>query len=136
MLAAAAATALVLIAVAPAADPQPKPTLVFGTTMRITQAFAHSPGAGAAGDGCLAAEEMLLSGGSAVAVSKVVFDAEKGRIRQSNAQLQRGTPTQNVTNIGRWEQVQTQYLHLLCCFQICSHRLRVLPDSPRRKSGT
>ena len=80
----------------------PKPTLVFGTTIRIAEAFAGDPLAGAAGDGCLAAEEKLRSGGSAIALSKVAFDAKNKRIRQSNSQLQR-VITENVTNIGKWD---------------------------------
>ena len=83
-----------------AADAPPTPTLVFGTTMRVAEAFASSPGAGAGGDGCLAAEARLLSGDTVV--SAVVFDAEVGRIRQSNTQLER-EPAQNVTSIGRWD---------------------------------
>ena len=79
----------------------PKPTLVFGTTIRIAEAYSHDPLAGGAGDGCLAAEAKLRSGGSDVAVSKVVFDAEKRRLRQTNAALQR-VITRNVTNIGNW----------------------------------
>ena len=108
LLLAAAEAALALAAAAASAEPQPKPTLVFGTTISVAEAFSDSPGAGAAGDGCLAAEERLLSGGDAVSVSKVVFDAEKGRLRQSNAKLQRTPTTQNITNIGRWEQVHSQ----------------------------
>ena len=39
----------------------PKPSLVFGTTIRVAEAYASSPGA-VGGDGCLAAEERLRSG--------------------------------------------------------------------------
>ena len=89
---------LVASVVADAAAP-PEPTLVFGTTIRVAEAFASSPGA-TAGDGCLAAETQLLEGN--FALSKVVFDGKRGRIRQSNTRLER-MPTQNVTSIGRWD---------------------------------
>lgn len=78
---------------------RPTPTLVFGTTIRIAEAYAGSPGA-TAGDGCLAAEQQLLEGN--FVVSKVVFDGKQGRLRQSNTRLER-IPTQNVTSIGRWD---------------------------------
>lgn len=77
----------------------PEPTLTFGTTIRIAEAYSVSPGADN-GDGCLAAEARLRSGNN-TAVSKVVFDAFRGRLRQSNAALDRN-PTQTVTNIGKW----------------------------------
>ena len=96
MLSLAVATTLL----AASAQPPPEPTLVFGTTIRISEAYANSPDA-PAGDGCAAAEARLASG-SGVVVSKVVFDAARGRLRQSNARLER-QPTQNLTNIGRWE---------------------------------
>lgn len=77
----------------------PTPTLVFGTTIRVAEAYASSPGA-VGGDGCLAAEERLQSGN--IPVSKVVFDGEKGRLRQSNIRLE-VKPAQNITSIGRWD---------------------------------
>ena len=89
----------ILHAAASVAEAPPEPTLVFGTTIRVAEAFASSPGA-TAGDGCLAAEMQLLEGN--FALSKVVFDAKRGRIRQSNTRLERA-PTQNVTSIGRWD---------------------------------
>jgi hypothetical protein len=61
--------------------------------------LASSPGS-INGDGCLAAEERLHSGDTAV--SEVVFDGGKGRLRQSNIKLEK-KPTQNMTNIGRWD---------------------------------
>ena len=78
---------------------QPTPTLAFGTSIRISEAFSSTPGAGEHGDGCRAAEAQLLSGD--LAVSDVVFDGKLGRLRQSNAAGQK-IPTQNLTNIGRW----------------------------------
>ena len=78
---------------------RPRPSLVFGTTIRIAEAYADSPEAGASRDGCLAAEMLLKK---APVVSKVVFDAARGRLRQTNSGLQRN-PTQNITNIGRWD---------------------------------
>lgn len=80
----------------------PAPTLIFGTTIRIAESYSSSPGA-VGGDGCIAAEAKLSSGGSALnAVSKVVFDGVTGRLRQSNTQLQH-TPAVNLTQIGRWD---------------------------------
>ena len=78
---------------------RPTPRLVFSTRIRIAEAYASSPGA-YAGDGCIAARARLESG-SAV-ISKVIFDAKKGRLRQSNPQLQK-EPSQNFTFIGRWD---------------------------------
>ena len=46
----------VLIGAAIASTPPPEPTLVFGTTIRIAEAYSTDPLAGAAGDGCLAAD--------------------------------------------------------------------------------
>ena len=78
---------------------QPKPRLVFKTSIRIAEAFSESPGA-TGGDGCIAAEAYLKSGN--IAISKVAFDGVKGRLRQNNANLEK-KPTQNITNIGRWD---------------------------------
>ena len=80
-------------------QPPPMPTLTFGTKIRIAEAYHDSPGA-TAGDGCIAAEGRLRSGG--IVISKVIFDGIKGRMRQTNARLER-KPTENVTNIGRWD---------------------------------
>ena len=69
MLALAAVTAI-------AAAAPPKPAMVFGTTIRVAETYASSPGAGEAGDGCLAAEARLRSGNAVV--SEVVFDGLAG----------------------------------------------------------
>ena len=64
----------------------------------MAEAYSSSPGA-TSGDGCVAAEARLQSGGAIR--SKVVFDGQKGRLRQSNVDLERN-PTENITQIGRW----------------------------------
>ena len=104
-MAAAAALPLLLLLLhsggGQAAEALPSPTLVFQMTMRVSEAFSISPGAGPAGDGCLVAEEQLKTGHYS-AVSKVTFDGVRGRLRQSNTALQRH-PANNITNIGRWD---------------------------------
>lgn len=77
---------------------QPTPTLVFGATVRVAEAYADSPGSGPSRDGCLVAEKRLAS----PVISRVVFDAKKGRLRQSNPNLERN-PSENITSIGRWD---------------------------------
>jgi hypothetical protein len=62
---------------------RPVPTLKFRTTIRAANGFGHD------GDGCLLAEAALQS---APIVSQLAFDAEKGRLRQSNPKLVRRTP--------------------------------------------
>jgi hypothetical protein len=59
---------------------RPVPTLQFRTTMRAASGFGHD------GDGCVTAEAALQS---APIVSKLAFDADKGRLRQSNPKLVR-----------------------------------------------
>lgn len=78
----------------------PKPTLAFRTTIRVSEAYANAPGA-VDHDGCVLAETNLRSGTN-VAVSPIVFDGNRGRIRQTNAELYI-RPTENLTSIGRWD---------------------------------
>ena len=82
-----------------AASPPPAPTLVFGTTIQIAEAYANSPGSGPQRDGCLAAAKRLVIEPT---ISDIVFDGAKGRLRQSNAHLVHN-PTANLTSIGRWD---------------------------------
>jgi len=86
-------------ALASADNAPPKPTLVFGTTIRIAEAYAIDEGA-TAGDGCIEAESRLkANSGSNI---HLVFDANNGRMKQSNAQLP-DSPVATVTNIGKWD---------------------------------
>ena len=90
---------LILIIVSSVSGAPPKPTLTFATTIQVAEAFSDSPGA-TGGDGCLTANIRLRTGRTAV--SKVVFDGKRGRLRQSNSKLEIN-PMQNITNIGRWD---------------------------------
>jgi hypothetical protein len=87
----------------------PIPTLAFRTTTQVAEAFGSSPGA-VNGDGCVAAESYLKEGNAAT--SHLVFDGILGKIRQDNAQLSKH-PTENLTNIGRWDLSKPQEWDLL-----------------------
>ena len=86
-------------------------------SIQVAEAYSSSPGA-TSGDGCVAAEARLQSGGAIR--SKVVFDGQKGRLRQSNVDLERN-PTENITQIGRW---YVKHLHLFSS-PLTGYRCRV-----------
>ena len=89
---------LLLVSIATATVAPPSPTLIFGTTIRVAEAYSTSTGSGPLRDGCLAANARLLAN---PVYSDVVFDGVTGRLRQRNAKLARA-PTTNMTSIGNW----------------------------------
>ena len=89
---------LLLVSIAAATVAPPSPTLIFGTTIRVAEAYSTSTGSGPLRDGCLAANARLLAN---PVISDVVFDGVTGRLRQRNAKLARA-PTTNMTSIGNW----------------------------------
>ena len=72
---------------------RPQLSLSFRSTMRLGQGFGHS------GDGCIMAREFVTDH---PVLSPVFFDANAGRIKQTNVNLER-QPTQTLTNIGRFD---------------------------------